>query len=454
MITAVTAAASAVLLLAPAVTAVAAAPPATLEHSGSDYTLSNGYVSVTFSSGGGLLHPGPSLKSLKGDHEGKGAYGEELLAGFGFALLGDDKEHNTASSADALQAGKPVVKIVSSGPQTAAIEVSGIAAGTANEVWTISLAAGSRAFELSTIGEATLGGAGAGMIRHALLAKPLSVFGFYPADGVVQMMNAAPGRSVMPSARPIGQVYMIGGVNPSNTKPKPEDSSQGAIDISFPDGPAGTTALLSGPSALPGKSGFSEILVGTVRSDQLDSWTNHTVFSANAVSLPRQVARWHTKMLVTPNNRNFPAGNMTTGPNLPIDDLAAVMTGIYGSAPGCLCTFPNAPACPGLQGKHEHLGQIATTVARPDRGYGGTYNYFDPDNFFSMTALIYSGEKFLQEQARTVIERSGKWLCIGDVQKSENCTYGQLPHHFVGDKPVSYEQRNHSPPRLLANCFG
>ena len=112
------------------------------------------------------------------------------------------------------------------------------------------------------------------------------------------------------------------------------------------------------------------------------------------------------------------------------------MAGIYGSAPGCLCTFPNSPACPGMEGKHEKLGQIATTVARPDRGYAGTYNYFDPDNFFSMTALIYSGEPFLQEQARTVIERSGAWLCIGEVEKKNTCTYGQLPHHFVGDKPT------------------
>ena len=52
----------------------------------------------------------------------------------------------------------------------------------------------------------------------------------------------------------------------------------------------------------------------------------------------------------------------------------------------------------------------------------GTYNYFDPDNFFSMSALIYSGEPFLQEQARTVIERSGAWLCIGDVEKNNKCT--------------------------------
>ena len=88
-------------------------------------------------------------------------------------------------------------------------------------------------------------------------------------------------------------------------------------------------------------------------------------------------------MTISPNNHNFPAGELTTTkPNLPTQDLAALMTGIYGSAPGCLCTFPNSPSCPGMEGEHQKLGQIATTVARGngDRGYAGTYNYFDPDN--------------------------------------------------------------------------
>ena len=35
-----------------------------------------------------------------------------------------------------------------------------------------------------------------------------------------------------------------------------------------------------------------------------------------------------------------------------------------------------------------------------------------------------------------MIERSGTWLCIGEVEKKNKCTYGQLPHHFVGDKPT------------------
>jgi hypothetical protein len=151
--------------------------------------------------------------------------------------------------------------------------------------------------------------------------------------------------------------------------------------------------------------------------------------------------------MIAPNNRNFPAGGLRTAggttANLPSDDLAAILTGIYGTAPGCLCTFPNAPACPRIEGKHLKLGQIATTVARSargtgadkPRGYFGTYNYFDPDNFFSMTALIYSGDPFLQEQARTVIERSGAFLCVGQVQQVQNCTTGQLPHHFVGEVP-------------------
>lgn len=100
-----------------------------------------------------------------------------------------------------------------------------------------------------------------------------------------------------------------------------------------------------------------------------------------------------------------------------------MMTGIYGSAPGCLCTFPNAPACPGMEGKHQKLGQIATTVARPDRGYGGTYNYFDPDNWFSMSALIYSGEPFLQEQVSAGTACLDPVLCsnILDVRNVACC---------------------------------
>jgi hypothetical protein len=100
------------------------------------------------------------------------------------------------------------------------------------------------------------------------------------------------------------------------------------------------------------------------------------------------------------------------------------------------------------------VAQIATTIARPDRGYGGTYNYFDPDNFISLTAMIYSNNKYLQDQAIrcvhppplhtlcvhpppshtslfSVVKRSGQFLkTTGDKFN------GQLPHHFQGTTPT------------------
>lgn len=60
------------------------------------------------------------------------------------------------------------------------------------------------------------------------------------------------------------------------------------------------------------------------------------------------------------------------------------------------------------------------------RGYNHTYNYFDPDNFLSLSAILFSGDTYLQNQARLVIERTGAFI------KSEN---GQLPHHFDGVRP-------------------
>jgi len=63
---------------------------------------------------------------------------------------------------------------------------------------------------------------------------------------------------------------------------------------------------------------------------------------------------------------------------------------------------------------------------RSGRGYNHTYNYFDPDNFIGLSAVLYSGDPYLQRQARLVIERTGSFI------KGEN---GQLPHHFDGVKP-------------------
>lgn len=168
-----------VALLAPSAlaSAVAAAPAAAvLVHSGADYTLANGFVSATFTTGR-LLRPGPALSSLKGDFEGVGDYGEELLAPAGYKLEAVAPD-GTVVGSDAA----PTVKIVSHGGANAAILVSGVSAGGAVEVWFLSLAAGSRFLSLNTTG--TMGGVGVGsatsgatLVRHVLAATPLSVYG-------------------------------------------------------------------------------------------------------------------------------------------------------------------------------------------------------------------------------------------------------------------------------------
>ena len=42
------------------------------------------------------------------------------------------------------------------------------------------------------------------------------------------------------------------------------------------------------------------------------------------------------------------------------------------------------------------MGQMATTIAAPGYGYCGrrgcSYNFFDPDNYLSTAALLYSGD--------------------------------------------------------------
>ena len=109
-------------------------------------------------------------------------------------------------------------------------------------------------------------------------------------------------------------------------------------------------------------------------------------------------------------------------------DLETFMVGIYANAVPCLCTYV------GEVTPTVHVAQIATTlrfdkstfrapplppsicslflgfIAMCDcvvlgsagRGYDGTYNYFDPDNFFTLSTILYSGDAYLQDQVSQV----------------------------------------------------
>lgn len=229
------------------------------------------------------------------------------------------------------------MQIVSRGPATAAIAVTGIEKGSASESWVLTLHASARGFELNITGTMTADALAGTIVHHSLLATPLAVYGYYPDDGVVQMMNAKKGKNFMPSARPLQRVYMMGGVNPSNTNPKPPDSTQGAIDITRSSSfPGQVTMLSSNPDSLLGRlehvaTGFFEVVAGNMTGG-LDAWgkglSGPDTTDAAATTIVAGTS-WKSSMIISPNNKNFPASNLTIGSNIPTDDLNAVC-----------CTYP------------------------------------------------------------------------------------------------------------------
>ena len=258
-------------------------------------------------------------------------------------------------------------------------------------------------------------------VRHGVYMRATSITSLFE-QGVVQMKGAKGGHDFFGSSDPPYRIYSLGGGTALDARFPPSPGSDGGAP------PRRTTVLLSSSSGSPYWSGFQRVMEGNYSN--LDSWDSGW-HGKPSIKLAKGTV-WSDAMSLAPNDRNFPppdayratlaAGTMSVGPApaLKGDDLEALHTAIYGSAVGCLMTYPNEVV------KGETVAQVATTIARPDRGYGGTYNYFDPDNYLTMSALIYSGEPYLQQQARVVIERSGAFLKPN----------GQLPHHFVDDKPT------------------
>jgi hypothetical protein len=77
-------------------------------------------------------------------------------------------------------------------------------------------------------------------------------------------------------------------------------------------------------------------------------------------------------------------------------------------------------------GSYDLPGSAYPTLATPGRSYGNGNSFFDPDSWEIVRGLLYSGDRYLQDQARQVIERSGAAMLPS----------GQVPHHFEGADPT------------------
>ena len=294
-----------------------------------------------------------------------------------------------------------------------------------------------------------------GVIYHNFTFQAASITAFYE-EGVVQMMNQPnygpnlPNQigDYYPSQDKVSHIYTVGSLGSVENQ---QGNYSIAVDFMQDIEEARSTispgkrrneipfTMLRSNNNTVSPTGFSQIMVGNFDAYEgdLDTWNNGFTKLKNGPSKfilehnlqQKEPKVWQTTLRLSPNNKDFPIASFSTGlyydpqqsTKLLSDiDMYAFFTGIYASPVNCLRTAINAVA-PNIA-----VGQISTSVHSPAQGYEDTYNYFDPDNYLSTTAMMCSGYSFIQEQVRKVIEHSGDYLTKD----------GQLPHHFSNLEPT------------------
>jgi hypothetical protein len=229
-----------------------------------------------------------------------------------------------------------------------------------------------------------------------------SIYGFYES-GVVQMMGQI--HSCFGSNDRLERAYVLG------------DGS--ALDLLFSSSSSGSassseTVLISNTQAKDNyKTGIQYVLFGNYPNKAKEmslAWNSlcwKTPFNSNLSSSIITIEKddsFHFNLTLIPNNYDFPVfllnNILENHENIPFLDLRTSLTGIYGSAVGCLESYYN-----------NQIGIIAPTIAHPDIGYSPNTNFFDPDNFITLSAMLYSGDLYLISQVKNILQRTSQTMC-------------------------------------------
>lgn len=373
--------------------------------------LGNGYVCAV------VDLASQRVSVLKGDYFGQAGYGKNVLSPLGIALEREDGDGtiHRHSASDAITAS---VDLDSGNDNIVIANISFItdvpdSNASVTETWSLQLRNGSRSLSFSTSGRVTRNVA-ARALRHTFAMEPSSIYGLFDR-GVVQMKGASAEKSFYATTDSISRLYALGGGGG-------EGHEAGNMSLAFrwPEASKSVVLRSSASGGDGGYSGVEEVLAGGLPEEH--AWSAGWG-SVQAVTIAAGTA-WQTSVDLAPNRFDFPVhgpfGDLETGEQIDAVNLQAMLTGIYGSPVGQLCTHD------GCVVSGERVAQMATTIARPTYGYQGNYNFFDPDNYISTAALLFSGDPYLQEQVRTVLERNGDFI-------NEK---GQLPHHFQNATPT------------------
>jgi hypothetical protein len=364
-----------------------------LTRRGERVALDNGYVRVELS----LAHP--QIDVLQGDVTGDGHYGGNVVAGgsdslyrAGIVLERQDAGQTQVHASSLAPSGELALTVLRDDGDVAAIRVGPLVDDVSDPMvastWTLTLPAASRAVRLDTDNRVLRQGEIASIRVATYLSTP-SLHGLFER-GVLQTMGG-PSRQFASRDR-MHRFYALGGG-------AADVVSSGAIEH----------VLLAADSAFY-RSALHEVLAGAFV--ERDKWSSHDWAAAK----PTHVSlgdHWATTATIAINNQDFPTAALPLDTDIDPEDLRALYTAVYGTTVASLVSY-------------ELPGEIAATVGFPDRGYWPGLNFFDPDAWMSVCALVYSGDMYLQREARKLIETSGARIL----------PTGQVPHHFNESEPT------------------
>jgi hypothetical protein len=240
----------------------------------------------------------------------------------------------------------------------------------------------------------------ASALTYSYYGNNPSIYGFYES-GVVQMMGQS--HACFGSNDKLERAYVLGGGS--------------ALDLLFASSSSGSaasseTVLISSTQAKDNyKTGIQYVLFGNYPNKAKEMsfawnslcWKNPLKNVSSIISINKDDS-FHFNLTLVPNNYDFPVfllnNIIETQDNIPFLDLRTSLTGIYGSAVGCLQSYYT-----------NQIGIIAPTIAHPDIGYSPNTNFFDPDNFITLSAMLYSGDKYLISQVRNILQRTSQTMC-------------------------------------------
>ena len=347
-------------------------------------SLQNQYIQLETNAGG--------ITALRGRFADTAEFSQNLLsarAGIGWGLLERLAPEALGSTGGAFRS-SPVTRTAQSLHWHADWFAAGEDSAAFSVEWGVSLPEQARAARVTS----TL------TLRRAISIKALTfsvmtsqwfLAGLFER-GVVQQVKH--GEHVFASSDPLSVFYTVG-------------HNQGSVAV-VPLARAAQTLLCR--NATRDQTGVQFVLAGSFPLEDVwhaNDWSEAIVKQLEAGE------SFTTEFELYANDLPFPTHTLE-GMTLPtVEDTRTHLINLYAVQVGCL-------------GSYQIPGSAYPTIAQPNRQYGNHHTFFDPDAWSLVAALSYSGDAYLECQARQVLE-----LALSGITAS-----GQIPHHFTDTQPT------------------